>query len=79
MHNEEEDSIKEMFKNFKNTKTNKYISLEDYIEVINELNDKTHSMSYQNALNAFYEIDSNKNGIVTYKDFTDLMRFKLFS
>ncbi len=74
---DEEKTIKAMFKSFRASGANKYISLEDYMEAVDELDAKTHAVDKAEALNAFFEIDSNRDCAVTYKDFCDLMKFKV--
>jgi len=71
----EERMIKSMFKSFKNSANSKFISLEDYLDAVGEMNERSGSVNYKEALSAFFEIDSNKDCLVTYKDFYDLMKF----
>jgi Ca2+-binding EF-hand superfamily protein len=51
-----------------------FIRIEDYLNLL-----KKHfkTGNYKSMLNAFYEIDSNKDGRVTFKDFYQLFKFKI--
>lgn len=54
--------------------SNKYISIDDYRKCIQQV---MHCSDEGNMLDCFYEIDSNKDGKVTYKDFNEMMKYPL--
>ena len=55
------------------TSNNKYISLDDFRKCESLL----ACSSEGDMLDCFYEIDSNKDGKVTYKDFNEMMKFRI--
>ena len=68
------DQINEAF-NSMDIHNQKFISVDIFLNIIRN---QCPAANLNDALNAFYEIDSNKDGRVTYKDFYDMIRFHLY-
>jgi Ca2+-binding EF-hand superfamily protein len=54
--------------------SNKYISIDDFNKCAYQV---MHCSDGGAMLDNFYEIDSNKDGKVTYKDFNEMMKYPL--